>query len=74
MGQKSEALRSQLDIDTSAVGVLALKKQDSFQGHVTRNDAHGLEKMALVHLFFLCHWEILLTALFCFLSILLDHF
>lgn len=47
---RSEALRSQLDIGISAVGVLALKK-DSFQGHVTRNDVHNLEKMALVHVF-----------------------
>lgn len=46
MGQKSEAVRSQLDIDISAVVVLALKK-DSLQGHITRNDAHNLEKMAL---------------------------
>lgn len=32
------------------MGVLALKK-DSFQGHITRNDAHNLEEMALVHVF-----------------------
>jgi len=50
MGQKSKALRGQLDIEISAVGVLALKK-DSFQGRITRNDGHNLERIALVHVF-----------------------